>query len=110
MDISPPSGSEFINVMRIFTPALLILLAVALFAGACSTGSSKANTINAKRESPVIDVTTAQAIVRPIPSYIEATGNLASDASTDVAPTVGGKIDDVSPPVPPVTGCRKSPK
>jgi RND family efflux transporter MFP subunit len=84
------------RVQRIFIPALLILLAVTLFAGACSTGSSKANTINANSEPAVIDVTTAQAIVRPIPSYIEATGNLASDASTDVAPTVGGKIVEVN--------------
>ena len=37
-------------------------------------------------------VTTAQAIVKQIPTYFEATGTLASDAQTDVAPAVGGKI------------------
>ena len=41
-------------------------------------------------------MTTAQAIIKPIPSYIEATGNLASDAQTDVAPAVGGKIVEVN--------------
>ena len=81
---------------RIFLSALLLLLAVALLGGACSSGTSKANTVNANAEPAVIDVTTAQAIVRPIPSYIEATGNLASDAQTDVAPTVGGKIVEVN--------------
>jgi membrane fusion protein (multidrug efflux system) len=34
--------------------------------------------------------------VRDIPAYFEATGNLASDAQTDVAPTVGGKIVQVN--------------
>jgi RND family efflux transporter MFP subunit len=41
-------------------------------------------------------VTTAQAVVVPIPSYIEATGSLASDAQSDVAPAVAGKIVEVN--------------
>ncbi len=63
----------------------------AALAGACRSSSGSSNNSNAT-EPAVVDVTTAQAIVRPIPSYFEATGNLASDAQTDVAPTVGGKI------------------
>ena len=35
-------------------------------------------------------------MVKPIPTYFEATGNLASDAQTDVAPAVGGKIAQVN--------------
>lgn len=31
-----------------------------------------------------------------VPTYFEATGNLAGDAQTDVAPTVGGKIIEVN--------------
>jgi hypothetical protein len=34
----------------------------------------------------VVDVTTTVATIVPIPTYIEATGNLTSDAQTDVAP------------------------
>ena len=45
---------------------------------------------------PIVDVTTAQAVVKPIPTYFEATGNLASDAATDVAPNVAGKIPEVN--------------
>src|SRR3982751_4237940 len=81
---------------RIFIPALLILLAAVLFAAGCSSATSKANTVNANAQPTVVDVTTAQAVVRPIPSYFEATGNLASDAQTDVAPTVAGKVVEVN--------------
>ncbi len=45
---------------------------------------------------PIVDVATAQAIVQNIPTYFEATGTLASDAQTDVAPAVGGKIVQVN--------------
>ncbi len=37
-----------------------------------------------------------QATILPIPTYIEATGNLTSDAQTDVAPAVAGKIVEVN--------------
>jgi RND family efflux transporter MFP subunit len=48
------------------------------------------------KEPAVVDVTTAAATIVPIPTYIEATGNLTSDAQTDVAPAVGGKIIEVN--------------
>jgi RND family efflux transporter MFP subunit len=35
-------------------------------------------------------------VVQPIPTYFEATGNLASDEQTDVAPAVSGKIVQVN--------------
>jgi len=41
-------------------------------------------------------VTTANAILRDVPSFFEATGTLASDAQTDVAPTVAGRIVEVN--------------
>lgn len=44
----------------------------------------------------MVDVTTAAATIVPIPTYVEATGNLTSDAQTDVAPAVGGKIVEVN--------------
>lgn len=81
---------------KIIIPALLILLTAVLLLGACSSGASKANTVNANSEPAIVDVTTAKAVIEPIPSYIEATGNLASDAQTDVAPAVSGKIVEVN--------------
>ena len=62
-------------------------------------GSSKAENAansNANTAPVTIDVTTASAVVQNIPTYFEATGTLASDAQTDVAPTVGGKIVQVN--------------
>src|ERR1041384_5290596 len=67
---------------------------VALFAAGCGRGTS-ANT-NKAPEAPIVAVTTTQAVVKQIPTYFEATGNLASDAQTDVAPAVAGKIVQVN--------------
>ena len=68
------------------------ILAAIAFLSAC--GSSKAENANkaANAAPTVVEVTTAPAIVQNMPTYFEATGNLASDAQTDVAPTVGGKV------------------
>jgi len=67
-----------------------------IFLASCSGSSAKTNS-NANTEAkPNVEVTTTQAVVRQIPTYFEATGNLASDAQTDVAPTVAGKIIEVN--------------
>lgn len=58
--------------------------------------AENANAANANAAPQFVDVTTTQAIVRNMPTYFEATGSLASDAQTDVAPTVGGKITAVN--------------
>ena len=52
--------------------------------------------VSVNNQPTTVDVTTAQAVVRQIPTYFEATGSLASDAQTDVAPTIGGKITEVN--------------
>ena len=70
---------------------------LAIFAVSC--GGSKAQTnanSNANTKPTNVAITATQAVVRQIPTYFEATGNLASDAQTDVAPTVGGKITAVN--------------
>ena len=80
--------------IKYWAAALSLFAAVAVFAG-CGSQASTVN-INANTETRTVDVETVQAIVQPIPTYIEATGNLASDAQTDVAPAVGGKIVQVN--------------
>lgn len=74
-----------------------VLFVSAFLISACG-GSSKAESeANANKEqTPPVTVTTTTAVVRDIPTYFEATGTLASDAQTDVAPTVGGKITQVN--------------
>ncbi len=74
--------------------ALALLLAFALISAGC--GGSGAVSVNVNNQPITVDITTAQAVVRQIPAYFEATGNLASDAQTDVASAVGGKIVEVN--------------
>jgi RND family efflux transporter MFP subunit len=84
--------------LKIFHKTAFILLSAALltFISACSGSSAKNNTNANTAPKENIAVTTTQAVVRQIPTYFEATGNLASDAQTDVASTVGGKIVEVN--------------
>ncbi|MEO6050867.1 MAG: efflux RND transporter periplasmic adaptor subunit, partial [Pyrinomonadaceae bacterium] len=72
-------------------------LALAFVIGSAGCGSKSANAnANANSQPITVDVTTVQAVVKPIPTYFEATGNLVGDAQTDVAPAVGGKIVEVN--------------
>lgn len=66
-----------------------------LLAGCGSKTTANIN-VNTRAEAQPVDVTTVQAVVKPIPTYFEATGTLASDESTDVAPSVAGKILEVN--------------
>lgn len=77
-----------------FAAFLLVLVAIAGFVASC--GGSKANSRKeetAAANQPVaIDVTTAAAIKRELPRFFEATGSLAGDQQTDVAPQTSGKV------------------
>ena len=76
--------------------AILILAVSSLLTTACGSTANSATANNSNTEPTIVDVTTAQATIVPIPTYIEATGNLTSDAQTDVAPAVSGKIVEVN--------------
>ena len=84
--------------MKSFKFIIFAITAIGLSMFLASCGGSKAQVnVNVNAEpKPNVEVTTTQAVVRQIPTYFEATGNLASDAQTDVAPTVGGKIVEVN--------------
>ena len=69
---------------------LLILAGSSLLTAACGSTANSATANNSNSQPEIVDVTTAQATIVPIPTYIEATGNLTSDAQTDVAPAVSG--------------------
>jgi RND family efflux transporter MFP subunit len=73
----------------IWTATMMALALAAMTA--CNRSNATTNT-NANNQPTTIDVTAGQAVIRSIPTYFEATGNLVSDASTDVAPAVSGKI------------------
>jgi multidrug efflux pump subunit AcrA (membrane-fusion protein) len=75
--------------------ALLVLLgAIGGFVVSC--GGSKANVRKdepaANAQPVVVEVTTAAAIKRELPRFFEATGSLAGDQQTDVAPQTSGKV------------------
>jgi len=75
--------------------ALGALLALALLAVSC--GGSKAN-VRKDETAPTtktVEVTTAAAIKRELPQFFEATGSLAGDEQTDVAPQTSGKVVEV---------------
>jgi multidrug efflux pump subunit AcrA (membrane-fusion protein) len=69
-------------------------MALTLFNISC--GGSKANVRNDETGTTAtpkaVDVTTATAIVRELPRFFEATGSLAGDQQTDVAPQTSGKV------------------
>lgn len=77
-----------------FALLTLLLVAVAAFIAAC--GGSKANVRKedaaANTPPPAVEVTTAAAIKRDLPRFFEATGSLAGDQQTDVAPQTSGKV------------------
>jgi RND family efflux transporter MFP subunit len=74
----------------------IILTSFALILAGCGSSKAETNANRKNNETQVVEVTTANAILRDMPSYFEATGTLASDAQTDVAPTVAGKIIEVN--------------
>ena len=75
-----------------FTAPVRIIAFSALAALLAACGSSAANENSSANqeaaEAPLL-VKTAVAKVEQIPTYFEATGTLASDAESDVAPTIG---------------------
>jgi len=78
------------------TPLILTIAAGGALSAGCGFNANSATADNINAAVTTVEVTTAQAVIQPIPSYIEATGNLASDEQTDVAPAVGGKIVEVN--------------
>ncbi|MDQ3907677.1 MAG: efflux RND transporter periplasmic adaptor subunit [Acidobacteriota bacterium] len=80
--------------------ALALVFALAALAASCgrSRANTNANSAAANPNGPPepVVVTSAAAIVRSLPRFIEATGSLAADEQTDVAPNVGGRVASVS--------------
>lgn len=75
----------------------ILILALSVFVNACGKSKAEnAGNTNVNVAPQIIETVTSQAIVQNMPTYFEATGTLASDAQTDVAPTVGGKITAVN--------------
>lgn len=75
------------------TVLLLLLAGLSVFVASC--GGSRANdrsAENTNNQPLIVDVTTANAIKRDLPRFFEASGSLAGDQQTDVAPQTAGKV------------------
>src|SRR5687767_7687780 len=80
------------NLKLIALLLLVVLAAVALAACGRSNANGKTESTPANAEPVPVDVTTAAAIKRDLPRFFEATGSLAGDQQTDVAPQTAGKV------------------
>ncbi|HEY6229758.1 MAG TPA: efflux RND transporter periplasmic adaptor subunit [Pyrinomonadaceae bacterium] len=73
-----------------------LLIAFALGCAGCSkstpTVARESKPAKARTEIGAISVTTAKAVARQVPSYIQATGTLVADETSDVAPEVSGQV------------------
>ena len=78
--------------LKVAALLLLLVAAAALFA-ACGRSSANGKTETpATTAPPAVEVTTAAAIKRDLPRFFEASGSLAGDQQTDVAPQTPGKV------------------
>jgi RND family efflux transporter MFP subunit len=79
-----------------FKLTALALLLFAAIAFVVSCRGSRANVrneeANANAAPTTVEVTTAAAIKRELPRFFEASGSLAGDQQTDVAPQTSGKV------------------
>ena len=102
MNLFRASKTVWVDIFFFFR---LILLLAAIFSviscGSGGRGARNANNANANantnNESEVFSVSVVKAETRDLPAYIQVTGNLIADETSDVSPLVGGKL--VSTPV-----------
>lgn len=77
-----------------FAALAALLFALAVLATGCgrSSANGKQQETTTATAPATVDVTTAAAIKRDLPRFFEATGSLAGDQQTDVAPQTAGKV------------------
>jgi multidrug efflux pump subunit AcrA (membrane-fusion protein) len=76
---------------------LLILVTALAFSLACS--GSKAETDNRAQQTEntdaVVNIAVDKAISRDVPAFIQATGSLVADESSNIAPKTAGKVNNI---------------
>lgn len=84
-------------------PATKILAGIALtaFCAACGgaelAGVQRGNSnANAENAGPAVAITVVKTEVREVPAYIQASGSLVADETSDIAPRAAGKVKNVS--------------
>src|SRR5262245_51256928 len=79
---------------------LILVLVLATFGGfalsSCKRSNGQTNAAASASPTPAVVVVTSMAAVsRQLPQYFEATGSLAANEQTDVAPETSGKVASV---------------
>ena len=73
-----------------------LLIAFSILSAGCSksspTAAKESRPAKPRNEIGAVSVTTAKAASRQVPSYIQATGSLVADETSDVAPEVSGQV------------------
>ena len=84
------------------TPIVIpvLLLSMLLIGSACSStqsaGERRDSSNTTDGEPPPVAITVAKTESRNVPAYIQATGSLIADETSDIAPKVAGKVANVS--------------
>ena len=80
----------------VFSPRLLVVI---IFGFGLACGSSKAEGENqrqsAENKENVVTVTVDKSIARDVPAYIQATGSLTADETSDIASKAAGKVVNI---------------
>jgi multidrug efflux pump subunit AcrA (membrane-fusion protein) len=88
---------------KYYAPCLgCCVIAFSLFLGGCGKSGAKVTVkesgpAKSKNEVAAIPVTTTKAIAREVPSYIQTTGSMVADETSDVASEVSGQV--ISTPI-----------
>jgi multidrug efflux pump subunit AcrA (membrane-fusion protein) len=98
--------SEFFRRKGFSGVLLFSILAALVFSAACGSGGAasgnrrggggNSNAPEIVDAGPVVTVTTSKAVAREIPAFIQSTGSLVAQETSDVAPKVAGKVVNVS--------------
>lgn len=86
---------------RVTNFKMLVAMSAIIFGAACGGGSqaesergADANT-NAGDAEAAVALTVGKAVARDIPSYIQATGSLIAEETSDIASKVGGRVTNI---------------
>src|SRR4029078_11631331 len=83
----------YFNYKKYFVFSMAVLLAgTRLLSGSATSASAHNNADPNKTADKTVEVTTARAEIRPVGSYLQATGSLLADDSSDVSSQVSGQV------------------
>ncbi len=79
-----------------FYNLLLFILAIGFITSCSTSKATNEPSANQNAENKqVIAITTGQAVSRDVPAFIQATGSLVADETSNIAPKIAGKVTNV---------------